>query len=446
MAKRLLYLFLLIRLSLVAITVTHPTGGVLADSGDYIDLSVVLAEEGRYTLPWDLEPELLRPPAYPAVLAALRVALGSETYWITFVNLLMSSATCLIILAIGSQLDRPAAAIAGAWIYALSPNVALWSLTVMSEVFFGLAIALIAWATLKFAKRSKAAWGSSAGILLGLLAYIRPIALMLIPTWSITTFLSSKAFATRRKALIASLVLLLTGLFVVLPWAYRNWRAQELFTFSTVTNKTWIGFNLAHVVARGEGIDRNSAVGLLDLEISTLQLTLNVIRAYPLEFVESQALGLARTAAGTEVGTWGFVLNRDAWSGFGLLGDGSRRSVEQALSDALDWSGPDGGMRFSLNVYSLLFSLVLIGLAAIGIITFRAPDMLERLMFTSAVVSVVILLIIPGAAGQARFRVPAEPYLALLAGYGWLALSARFRRERSSLERLDTQEDLLHAR
>jgi hypothetical protein len=89
--------------------------------------------------------------------------------------------------------------------------------------------------------------------------------------------------------------------------------------------------------------------------------------------------------------------------------------------------------------------MILIGLAAIGILKFRSSDAPERLIFSSAMATVLILLLIPGAAGQARFRVPAEPYLALLAGYGWLALSYRLRREGRSLESLDTREELIHA-
>ena len=443
--RRLLYLFLIVRLGLVAVTVSNPTGSLMADSHDYLALAAELVETGSYGIPSDPETDILRPPAYSGLLAGIQLILGSETYNITFIQLVLSSLTCLLILSLGTQLARPTAGLVGAWLYALSPNAALWSLTIMTEVSFAFSLTLIAWISLKAARRSIDTWAVGSGFQLGLLAYLRPIGILLLPAWSIATIWGIRTRTSKRKALVAAAVLTFVGLLTILPWAYRNWSTSGTFTFSTVTTKTWVGFNLAQVVARGEGIDRNTAVGRLNPEVGTLQLTFDIIKNYPIEFAESQFLGVARAAAGIEVGTWGLLLNRNEWVAFGLLGDGGRRSINQALTDAIDWSGESGGVRFALSVYSLLFSLILIGLSIIGILTFRSVDAPERLIISSAIATVLVLLLIPGAAGQARFRVPAEPYLALLAGYGWFALSVRFGREDKSVEGLDRHEDLIHA-
>ena len=323
--------------------------------------------------------------------------------------------------------------------------MALWSLTIMTEVAFAFSLTLIAWVSIKAAKRSLNTWTVGSGVQLGLLAYLRPIGIVLLAAWSIATFWGSKAHVGNRKALTGAGLLTLVGLLTILPWVYRNWSKHGIFTFSTITTNSWVGFNLAEAVARGEGIERNDAVGMLDPEAATFQLTVDVIKNYPIEFLEAQAIGIARTLAGTEIGTWGFVFDGSAWRGFGLLSGGDQQSIGQTLIDSISTSSGNNGVRLALNMYSLLFSLQLIGLAALGILTFRSSDMPERLIFSSAVVSALVLLLIPGAVGQARFRVPAEPYLALLAGYGWLALSTRFMGGAKTVKVLDAQEDLIHA-
>ena len=423
----------------------NPTGSLMIDSPEYLSLAAELAESGSYGIPSNPVPELFRPPAYAGLLALIQQVLGPETYNITFIQLLLSSLTSLLILSLGTQLSKPSAGLVGAWLYALSPNVALWSLTIMTEVAFAFSLALIAWVSLKAARRSLGTWSIGSGVQLGLLAYLRPIGFMLLPVWSMATFWGSRFHVSRRKALAAAGALTLVGLFTMIPWVYRNWSKHGVLAFSTITTNPWVGFNLAEVVARGEGIDRNDAVLLLDPEAATFQLTLDVIKNYPIEFVQSQALGIVRTAAGTEVGTWGFVINGEPWHGFGLLSGADQRPIGQTLIGTISSSSSGDGIRLALNVYSLLFSLILIGLAAIGILTFRSSDMPERLIFSSAVASALLLLLIPGAVGQARFRVPAEPYLTLLAGYGWLALSARFKKGAKTVKALDAQEDLIHA-
>jgi hypothetical protein len=56
-----------------------------------------------------------------------------------------------------------------------------------------------------------------------------------------------------------------------------------------------------------------------------------------------------------------------------------------------------------------------------------------RSVFVLAIITSATLILVPMAAGQARFRVPAEPFLALIAGYGLVALAACWRRRSFSL-------------
>ncbi|MGH2621270.1 MAG: hypothetical protein ACRDHG_11985, partial [Anaerolineales bacterium] len=251
------------------------------------------------------------------------------------------------------------------------------------------------------------------------------INLTLLPVWGLVIYLFTRRKAGGRPALRATLLLLAGGALVVVPWVARNWITHRQLTFSTVTQKTWIGFNLASVVAQARDIPRDQAVGELDPEKGLIGSTLEVIERYPIDFVSAQFLGIARTLLGTDIGTWGHAFGHRSWVGLGILSglfqDGLSQLLETAQASLAD---PQAAARLGLIGISVLYSLVLLGLAAAGLLDRRAPGT-AGLPFWFMIGSLIVLILLPGAAGQARFRVPAEPLLAWFAGLGWTGALGR---------------------
>jgi hypothetical protein len=215
------------------------------------------------------------------------------------------------------------------------------------------------------------------------------------------------------------------GALVALPWVARNQIIHGQLTFSTVTQKTWIGFNLASVLAQAQDTTRDRAVAQLDPEKGLLRLTVEVIQRYPTDFVTGQLLGITRTLLGTDIGTWGHAFGYPAWVGLGILSglfqDGLSQLGEVARDSLAD---PQAAARLALIGIGVLYSLVLLGLAGAGLLNRRAqpPGGLPLWLMIG---SLIVLLLLPGAAGQARFRVPAEPLLAWFAGLGWTGALGR---------------------
>ncbi len=416
--RGLLAVFLVVRLGAALVTVTFPDGGVLTDSRGYLALSHRFAEDGHYGVQASGEADTLRPPGYIIFLAGIELGFGNQHYWITLVQLLLSGLTSLVLLRLGIELQRPRAGLLAAWLYALSPNVLLWSLTVMTEVTFAMLLALTSLGIVRAVNSYKRWWPVAAGLGLAAMAYVRPIALIFAPVWGAVVFWYRSRASGRRRALVTALVPALILAAATVPWAYRNWVDYGNFSFSTATSKTWIGFNLAEVVAQAEGIDRNRAVASLDASRGLLQLTLDVVSRYPLAFVKAQLVGVARTLAGSDVGTWGNVLGDDTWIGFGLLSGVFWGGIDRALDALIRGEDPTLGARLFIQTVSLVYSLVLLAPAAFGTAFVRLDSDAGRLFRGLAVSSLPVLILLPGAAGQARFRVPAEPYLALLAGLG----------------------------
>lgn len=419
--ERLLAGFLVLRLLLALVTFANPDGALLTDSRGYVGLARRI-EEGSYYVPPNSEPDLLRPPGYPIVLVGARALLGDNPGVITLFQLALSGLTSWLILVLGKALNRPQAGLAGAWIYALNPNVILWSLMIMTEVLAAFLLVSAMLIVVYLQKQPWPRWAAVAGAMLGLSAYVRPINLALIPIWAGVAFVIEGGKRSRRSSAAGAVLLIAIGLLVVLPWMGRNWFTHQRFTFSTVTSKTWIGFNLATVLAEAEGISRDQAVARLDAGRGLWPLTYEVVSTYPVEFVENQLLGIARTLVGIDIGTWGHAFGSNEWVGLGILSSVFQRDLDDAVQDVRSsLSSPDAGIRLTLIGIGLLYSTFLLGLSALGLFksSHKGP---EGIVFWLFAASLLVLIMLPGAAGQARFRVPAGPILAWFAGCGWVAV------------------------
>ncbi len=423
--ERLLLGFLLARLLLALITLAEPDRALLTDSQGYVGLARRLVEQGAYYVPPNSEPDLLRPPGYPLFLVGIWSVFGRHPFFVVLIQFAVSGLTAWLVLLLGRELNRPAAGVVGAWLYALSPNVILWSLMLMTEVLAAFLLVATILIAVRLERKGTRGWPAVTGGLLGLSAYVRPISLTLLPVWGLATYLLNRRKAGDRSALRAALLLLAGGALVAVPWVARNWITHGQATFSTVTRKTWLGFNLASVVAQAQDIPRDQAVGELDPEKGLIGSTLEVIERYPIDFVSAQLLGIARTLLGTDIGTWGHAFGHRSWVGLGILSglfqDGLSQLVETARASLAD---PQAAARLALIGICVVYSMVLLALAAAGLLDWRLPGS-GGLPFWFMIGSLIVLIVLPGAAGQARFRVPAEPLLAWFAGLGWTGALGR---------------------
>jgi 4-amino-4-deoxy-L-arabinose transferase-like glycosyltransferase len=429
LSLKLLIIFLVFRLLLVLVTVANPEGGILADSLAYLDLTKSIQESGRYESQLYQDEDLLRPPIYPYFLASIRTLFGPHNGTITFFQLILSGSICWMLFHMGRCMGRERAGLVAAWLYALSPNVTLWSLTIMSETLFSFLIAIALFLWIKYLQSSKALWLVWVGLALGLATLIRPIGLYLISLWALLVLVYFwRAFDLQRAAGL-TMLFLLAGSVTILPWAIRNWRVHHQFTISNVTTKTFIEFNLAYVLADIEGIDREAAVKSVNARGDFISSMVELAREHPIPFLRTQAFGIARSLAGSETGTWAMVLGRGSWEGFGLLtnvfkGQGSETKSPTPISEV----DTTTVFLYGIFVFSLIYSAVLLGLSILGLSFLRKGNRSEVILISSLLLLAAYLILAPGAAGQARFRVPAEPALALLAGYGWSFLWVRNRK------------------
>jgi hypothetical protein len=322
---------------------------------------------------------------------------------------------------------------AAAWLYLLSPSAGLWSLTIMSESLFAFllvsALAFLVWGIVE----DRASGWALAGVTLAAAALVRPIGLPLVGLWAFLG-LTARSTAGARTSTRAGVGIFLAGaLFALAPWLIRNWRVTGAPVFAEVPANTLVRFNLAYVVAEAEGITRDEAAARLSGDVRSWQDALAIIRRYPVIFVSQQLQGIRRSLIGVESGVWARQF------GYGLERQGSLevlsrlfqgeplRALERLRLLLLD---PQTVVLTGLSLLAIAHAGSLYFLGLLGGISVMRRDGTSRLVYVLVGLTTIFLLVSPGAAGQARFRIPVEPYLALFAGAGCCFLIDWARRNR----------------
>jgi 4-amino-4-deoxy-L-arabinose transferase-like glycosyltransferase len=189
-ATFLLVVFLIIRSFLALLTVEFPEGGLTLDSTDYIGLSESIRYKGSYS---DSEgsSDLRRPPVYPAFLALFQSRVDLHQSGVSLAQLGLGSFTSLVVLWFFMRRDRTASGLVAGWLIAISPNINLWSLTIMSEVLFAFLLILAFTFVVIGLDRSSMKMIYFAGVILGLATLTRPIGLVIVILWVLITVIAS---------------------------------------------------------------------------------------------------------------------------------------------------------------------------------------------------------------------------------------------------------------
>jgi 4-amino-4-deoxy-L-arabinose transferase-like glycosyltransferase len=395
----------------------EPVG--LADPGLYRLLASGLADLDGYEL--EGAPTAYYPVGYPAVLGAVfwlggLVGIdgaGGETFLVAALNVLAGTAAVLLAFVLGRRTAGAWAGIVAAAIVAVAPNLVFHSALALSETVF-VTVALAAAVVL-----AGASWQDgpgrrllvAAGALLGAAALVRPVAVPVVALLPLVWFAAGFGW---RRALRDVAVVGLTAALVIAPWTVRN--AVRLDTFVPISTNT--GDNLC--MSRQPGA--NGGFLLTEHCFGGPALEGLVRPEYELaRDRQARRLGLEfiREHPGRELRLWldrlGASFNHDhdgidAAESYGLdrFLSGGTRDLLRRLADAA-W--------YVLGVLGLL--------AAIAVVADRRLRRDPRLVLL-VVTTVGLLVPIVLFFGDARFKVPAVPFLAVLVP----SVLARLRRDR----------------
>jgi 4-amino-4-deoxy-L-arabinose transferase-like glycosyltransferase len=427
--KTKILIILIVALTMVHIVllipaVMHPERFQTRDSLDYLDLARTFLSTGKYAGTVYPGVDLMRPPVYPIfIMFSLLIGQGQDGAIVVFQGLIYF-ATAWLVYGISARMGYKLAGMTAAVLFLLNPNATFWSAVQMTELLAGFFVALSLWCCVNYLQSNKRTWILPAGLALSAGALTRPILFpMSILLGVVFCLVEWRRTHRLTQALSVSALLILAILALVLPWQVRNLVIHGRFTLSEVGESTFQNWYVAQTLASAEGISRDEASARIAMADSPMRYSLEVIRTYPWTFIKEQARGILRTALGAEYGTWAQAYTGHDTGTTGVLSafldQGSLPRMLASLRTQAEnpwfWAG----------MYALGYDIVLASAILLGLWKVFGAYRHERFVTLAILVMVALayLIIIPGVAGESRFRAPADPLLALAGG--WAVLPRR---------------------
>jgi 4-amino-4-deoxy-L-arabinose transferase-like glycosyltransferase len=356
---------------------------------------------------------LVRTPGYPAFLGALLGVFRGSLPAVVAAQVGLSVFTVWLTCVLATRLLGRHAALAGGLLLALDPVSALFSCLLQPETLF---TALLLAATLCwFSALERGSWrpAAFAGFMLGIAALIRPIGLFL-PLWLAPAVWLGRGVRHKTRLLLC---FLLASSVPSFGWMAKNQVQTGFPVFSIGGDSSLFDYRAAGALAEDEGISWEEARTRLwqrlwamtppaasAAELGSRQrgLALRILAEHPIGAVKMAARGVARMMAGTGL----TALSK-------LVGDPDPETVSKPWKRAAQ----------------ALLVLALVGayLAAFwDVVLLAALRDLLAIALTLGVIAYFALLS-AGPEANTRFRFPASPFLAILAGHGLSQVIARSR-------------------
>jgi 4-amino-4-deoxy-L-arabinose transferase-like glycosyltransferase len=166
-------------------------------------------------------PGAYQPPFYSVFIAAIMSIPGRSMFAVKFVQVILSSISILLVYLIGRSWFGHRQGIIAASIFAFYPNLISFSHLIWSETLFSFMLLLVFWLLSDPMEPTTNRRSALIGILFGLLALTRSTIIYFLPivfVWLIFIHWSKWVQTMRSVAII-----LMATVFVVTPWAIRNY-------------------------------------------------------------------------------------------------------------------------------------------------------------------------------------------------------------------------------
>lgn len=391
------------------------------DTVEYVDLVKTFLSTGKYQGTEFPLVDMARPPGYPAFLMLGALLFNWHWEYVIYLQVAIFCLTAWFIYILGKKLGNEKAGLLSAFLYLINPNATLWSMALLTEALGTILLLSSIYALYLFMKSRNAWWIGLSGLMLCLSAFVRPIILPLIIIWSLllVPLIPIETGHLKSKWREIAIFLICSSL-LVFSWCLRNWFVHREFTFSTLGESTFENWMVAKAVAQVENISRNEAAGLIASQPDPLGYSINYIRMYPVVFIKEQVYGIVRTILGSDYNTWSLL-----WTSYdiqttgilsGLFGGGGLKGIWGSLmsKNVSSW--------LWVGIYSLIYDFVFYIMAGIGVgkALFKQQPFPIKQMVILLLVTILVLVVLPAASGDSRYRAPADPLLALLAGLYFL--------------------------
>ena len=422
----ILAVILIGRLGFAALVYARPALAFANDSDRYIPIANAILSGRAYAWNTERPAELLNTIGYPLFLAGVVGVLGHEAGDVALAQLLLSGAlTAVMFVTLRASLGTTPAFIA-AFLLALDPLTILWSMTILTETLFASMLGIGAVMLTRWAATKKLVTLVQAGVFSGLACLVRPYGLLIVLVWAAAVFafrpqLGGDRIGARSVRVKRAFVFVLPSILLIVPWVFRNALLWDCPTLSSVDRVTLRDYMAAKVIAETEHIGLEAAQARLqeaDPGVCPQDTSgyWRIIVSHPGIYAKLHMGGTAAIVIATSFDRWlqylGFNYDLpDLWTPFMDDGFGGLLKAVGAEWAHVPWAI---GLMFALTAWQLL--LYLLALAAVQAYRHFSVDF--RWSVIVLIVGLLLLVLLPGQGGHERFRVPVQPLLAILIGYG----------------------------
>lgn len=387
-----------------------PSATPYSDAADYDDISWNLANDHGFarTTGGTSSPTAFRPPVVPWITSLLYRAVGHRYFAAVLLQCVIGALIPLMVGSLAGTLFGRPAALPAAWLAAFDPLLVFFSGYLLTEIPFAATLMLALLATFHWVRTPRLGRALGAGLLWGLAILSRPTALLmpaLVAVWSWVPMGLTVQPRERVRQLIA---LGLGVVLVVAPWTLRNAIVfKHLIPVTTGGGRAFLDSN--NPLVWEDPAMRGGAIG-------TYQIEPYASRFRGLSEPQADALAskLGWEYVRERVGQWPSIamakLGRFWRLRSEVAGTGSWRQEGGWLSRLTSWVDP-------LAAWSLVcFPLALWG----AVHTLRGPRRWFQSLILLSILYFTLLSIVYW--GSLRMRVPIQPLVMLLAGFGFSEL------------------------
>ncbi len=435
MRNALIFLaFLLFRLILSVPALKEPSISlrINPDADHYHTLGLNMARNSSFSRapspPY--VPDGLRTPLYPTLIGISDKITGDPIRPVVFLQAILWALMGMGIMIFAEKKFGFASGLTSGLLLITSPLSLKYGPSIMSENLFTPALVAGAMVFLRARESGSLRLFALSGLIFGLSALVRPSSL---PLGLLLALLVGRPFPKKGLAFL--------GLWVapIGMWVIRNWLTFGFPFFSTIFPLNLTCQHAPMVIATVEGIPLEKANERVGRDIrerygadeswaydpekinAMLPYSLEVIKNHPKEYAILYLRGILMCFGPSDPGSLGMLFGlweESPVDPFEVINRAMLRPKEVwgLAQEAFAKMAPCG---IILLVFILLHTIALYGLTIAGTIRLRR----KRILLALCLLSIAVPVLIVGVSGSPRFRLPAEPFLALLAGCALLRRS-----------------------
>ncbi len=400
-------------------TGTLPVLGI--DSTEYSTLATNLVEQKEFTL--GNGPETFRSIGYPA-LVALYLARGLPIAAFPIIQMLMAVLTAYGIFLIGKTFWKPSVGIFASILYLIDPVTIVSSLTIATDIFYVLLLVYAFYFFFTSNINEKTKWAIG-GLFLGFSTLVRPISMFLLIVFVLMYILKTYRLKRSFKTIVIPVLLCcVVYASVVVPYVVRNKKVSGVYGISTVKSYNLYHYYIPEFLSYKKGISTTDArlevgkgLGVFD-ERSLANASKMEKRAKEFLFDMPISYGFFHI-----IKTIPFFISSGIETLFTNYNDASGEEVLPTIKENLTSLLLSGKIGSVFKIVSenpvigaeqiILGALWLLALLSVYI-SYKRKELSKILLLW---VVILYFALLTGPVAYSRYRLPATPFLFLLATY-----------------------------